>query len=1203
MQETTTPFDLLNAPLTGTNLIEAGAGTGKTYAITGIFLRLILESGLMPEEILVVTFTQAATHELKTRIRNTLVSARTTILHGTCGDRQVDALVHRLEDPNRALDQLTTALTDFDRAAIFTIHGFCHRILSENAYETGTPFEMELAADPSPFLNDVADDFWRKQFYHAPLEWLAYALTRLSGPEAFAQMFGRVHSAEIKIIPDAQNPDFSGLDEFRSLFNLLKARWPKDRDAIAGHLMDPALSGTYYGGFKPVALQPELTKRERKVDLLIAAMGRFFSPTGIGFPLIPELEMFTHRKIVSATRKHETPPHHDLFHLFEKLSLLGHALQGEMEQRLLFLKKRFIGEAHRKLAEIKKKRNILFYNDLLEKVDGTLHSPEGRFLSLAVENRYRAALVDEFQDTDSVQYRIFSTLFSGSNRAFFMIGDPKQAIYGFRGADLFTYLKAAQKADTRYTLTRNWRSAPGLIAAVNAIFSGCQSPFIHEGIQYLKAVPAKADDTDRSLSEAAIQPMVFWFLTSQNKPLSKTDAIKRIAPAVAGEVVRLISGKEARPRPPGDIAILVRTNRQAKLIQESLSQVKVPSVLHRTDNIFDSREAEQMQVLLRGLAHPADTGRFRAALSSDLMGVPADQLDITVDETGLVGKLSHRFDTYCKTWREAGIFKMFHRFMVREKVRPRLLAYPDGERRLTNILHLLELLHRTSVERDATPDGLISWLAEQRNQNFPRLAEEPLRLESDDGNVRIVTIHKCKGLEFPVVFCPFVWEGVALQGNEVMFHDPNERYRPVLDLGSPELDQHRRTALLELLTENIRLLYVALTRARERCFVAWGRINTADASALAYLLHGQNDVMADPLADLSPRFREMTDQDLLDDLNHLGQRAGNALVIRNLPAPVSDDADIVRLSSPKLKCRSFKGTIRAPWRISSYTSLLHQNQPGEGAPDRDVPPSPAAASADIGVVGKGKDIFSFPRGARAGTFFHDILEHLDFTRDDNAYRYGLVQQKLTEYGFDADWAAPVSRSLGHVLNTPLLANRPDFQLSSVDNGFRINEMEFYYPLKKITAESLNQALSTNAPDAGSHAFPDRMESLSFVPHEGFMKGYIDLVFQYSGRFYLVDWKSNYLGARPEDYREAALRKTMAAHYYLLQYHLYVVALDRYLNLRLRHYDYQTDFGGVFYIFLRGVDPGKGPGTGIYYDRPDPLLIDSLINMLIPGGNG
>jgi len=1208
MQESTTPFNLPDAPLIGTNLIEAGAGTGKTYAITGLFLRLILEEGLSPDQILVVTFTQAATEELRERIRSALVSARAVVLQGTSGDRQLDDLVSRIGDSAGTLDRLTRALNNFDRAAIFTIHGFCQRILSENAYETGAPFDIELVTDPAPLLNVVADDFWRKHFYQAPLEWLGYALSRVSGPEVFAELLARVTSPDLMIIPEPEKPDFSDLEEYRSLFNLLKTRWPGCRDTIAGLLMNKALSGTFYGSLKTFSGSPGLSRRAVKVAALISAMDRFAAPAGIGFPLLAELEMFTQRKIDVSTRKHHHPPEHDFFSLCDHLTLVGHALQRKMERYLLFLKIKYFGDARKEIAKMKAARSVLFFDDLLEMVLKALESSSGNLLAETVRRQYHAALVDEFQDTDSIQYRIFSKLFAHKNGVFFMIGDPKQAIYSFRGADLFSYLKAARKADVRYTLTRNWRSAPGLITAVNTIFSHRRQPFVHEDIRFIDAIPAEAGADIDLPQDAASSPMVLWFLESGrigagNKPVNKTDAVRLIADAVSGEIARLISEKGNAPPRPCDIAVLVRTNRQAGLIKETLMAAGVPSVLYRTENIFDSREAAQMQLLLSSLANPSDSRRFRAALSTELMGVPADLFDVTASEPPLLTALSHRFDDYHREWKRRGFLRMFRTFMARERLRTRLLQYPDGERRLTNVLHLMEVIHSAVVEMDTTPAGLVKWLADQRDPKYPRLTEEPLRLESDADSVRIVTIHKCKGLEFPVVFCPFAWEGAVLRGDEILFHDPHSDDRPVLDLGSPTMEEHRNIARYELLAENARLLYVALTRARVRCYLVWGRINTAETSALAYLFHGRDDGTGDIFDGLTSLFREKSDHDLLSDMKRLVQRAGNTLEVMNLPAKADLPGVHEAVSPPALFWRSFGGKIRTPWKISSYSSLVSQKKQGEDAPDRDAPSSHFIPLMVKGSDGAGRDIFSFPKGARAGTFFHELLEHLDFTNGDESYRSGLIRDKLATYGFESSWLAPVSETMSRILSTPLMSDRPEFLLSAVDWNSRINEMEFYYPIKRISPAALRQAFSTNRNGNALDRFPEMMDKLTFRPHEGVMKGFIDLVFRFSNRFYLVDWKSNYLGSGLEDYRRASIREAMAETFYFLQYHLYVVALDRYLSLRKNNYDYRTDFGGVFYIFIRGMDPDKGPSTGIFYDRPDPSLIKRLVDTLIPGIEG
>jgi exodeoxyribonuclease V beta subunit len=1210
------PFDLLHAPLVGSNLIEASAGTGKTYNIEGLFIRLVLEMQLPVDQILVLTFTNAATEELKIRIRNRLVQARDAFAAGSkADDPLIESLVKTDTDRKTAWGRLHDALIDFDQAAIYTIHGFCQRIIHENAFETHSLFDTELVSNQSHLLQEVVDDFWRKTFYEAEPEWIGFALDQVKAPEYFVRLLDKVKIPEITVVPESSNPVPQALQPFRAALEDLRNAWPSSREAVIRAMMDPALNGTIYGGMKPAATHPMMSQRELKVITLADAMNHLAQPQSNGFPLFDKFENFTTAKLAKATKKNHRTPEHDFFELCDAVYRRGEQLTVEFKQSLINAKIRLFDFVASELEKRKKEKNIHYFDDLLLTVLRVLKSETAAQLATGIRQRYKAALVDEFQDTDSVQYDILTRLFAHEDSLLFMIGDPKQSIYSFRGADIFAYTKAARSADARYTLLENWRSEPKMITAVNTLFSGVDKPFIFEDIPFETGKAAgQVLEEDGKLRGP---PLTLWYLDSKkitgtDKPLNKPRAARLIAEAVGNEIYQLFS--QSIPTEPGKIAVLVRTNAQAQLIKDTLTARNVPSVLYTTANIFDSREAMEIELILSAIARPADSSRIKAAWATDILGARAgDLISADLDSRWWESRLT-RFREYLEIWQQNRFMRMFRLFLVQERVKDRLLRFPDGERRLTNVLHLLELLHRQSAETNSGIAGLLKWLAQQRDPKTPRLEENQLRLESDENAVKIVTIHKSKGLEYPVVFCPFGWEGSLITDREFTFHDAAKDFQLSFDLGSDSRNLHLVQACNELLSENLRLLYVALTRAEQRCYLAWGHINHAETSALAYLLHGGTNQTGefteeDRTSYLKKLFTGKTSAELQEDLHRLAARSQNSIEV--VPLPVSKDPAMALAKGHEvdkpLFCRRFTETINRSWKISSYSSLISSRDSNVDRPDRDeafeqpepdrMPfPGELAAQSDAG----GLSLFAFPRGARAGSFFHDIFEHYDFAAETSDPLEALVAGKLQQYGYDAKWHQTIYTAISTVLAVPLLADLSPLKLSSLKAADRLNEMEFYFPLNLVTPGALKKAFKTIAGPHMIEQFPARLENLSFAPSVGFMKGYIDMVFRHRGRFYLLDWKSNYLGPTPEHYDQSSLQKAMDAHYYILQYHIYTLALHQYLRYRQPDYSYEKDFGGVFYIFLRGVNASNGPEQGVFYDRPDPALIHSLGQTLIPG---
>ena len=1215
-------FDLLNSPLEGTNLIEASAGTGKTYAIAGLFLRLILEKKLSVNEILVVTFTVPATEELRGRIRGKLREAREAFSGARTEDVFLKDLVKRHRDSKTAIRNLGEALRAFDQAAIFTIHGFCRRMLHENAFESGSLFDTELVTDQENLKREIVDDFWRSHFYNASPLFVNYAISNKFSPDSLLALLANRHAQPyLKIIPRIEVPD-SSLQEkdFQEYFNKVRSNWKSARREVEKILAsDEGLNRSKY--------------KYANIPIWIQSMDDAMASGGNNPLLFDGFKKFTSEELKGAVKKDYTTPAHPFFELCQKLREKQEELERVFDQRLLGLKAELFDYVQDELIRRKGEKNIQFFDDLLLRLDRALEEGGGEALARAMSTKFGAALIDEFQDTDPIQYAIFKKVFGTGKSILFLIGDPKQAIYSFRGADIFAYMEAAGDLESRYTLGENWRSEPDLITAINTVFARAGHPFVYDEIPFQSAAPAANKDSESLRMDGQTgSPLQLWFVdaskvTDPGKTITKTQARELISKAVADEISRLINlgrnnraliGK--RSLREGDIAVLVRTHYEARNIQKALSALDIPSVLYTTENLFDSHEALEMERVLAGISEPNNESLLKEALATDMIGARGEELDdLMKDETGWE-KWVIKFKTYHDLWDRHGFIQMFRCLLFGEKVLPRLMSLPDGERRNTNLLHLSEVLHQTSIGRRLCIAGLLKWLSEQRDPSTPRLEEYQLRLESDENAVKLVTIHKSKGLEYPVVFCPFGWAGSRIKKNKdpFTFHDELRNRRLTLDLGSEGMDENRVFAEKEELAENLRLFYVALTRARSRCYLVWGRFRDAETSAPAYLFHQQGSWEGKNVVNITgERFKGLNDEDVISELKMIVDKAGGTIRLSDMPMEAGKEYSPLPGRKVTLSSRKFSGNIDRQWHISSFSSLVSGQPRGAELADHDEINLPArhrpALQDSDGAGGpdsysqKGLEeslieeepsgIFSFPRGAKPGTFLHDIFENLDFGQKDTSIMKELVANKLNQYGFESTWQEALCDMIQKVLSVPLDLDRRYFTLSRIRNQDRLNELEFYFPLKSISPKKLNNIFGEYTGPELSTDFPERIERLDFTPVRGFMKGFIDMVFQFQNRFYLVDWKSNFLGNRVDDYGQKALAAAMKKEFYIIQYHIYTVALNQYLQLRLPGYSYETHFGGVYYIFLRGVDPDRGTDFGIYRQRPSGKLINELCSNL------
>ncbi len=1190
-------FDIIKSPLKGTNLIEASAGTGKTYTLASLYLRLILDKKLMIEDILAVTYTEAATEELRLRIRDRLKEAYIALTRNNdkgAGDELLDMFVSRYSNSEGAIKRLRHAIMNFDEASIFTIHGFCQRMLLENAFESKALFNTELITGQSELLHAIVDDFWRINFYNASPLFLQYAKNKKYGVEYFMRLIGnRSIDPNFEIIPDINKPDISPVEKkVEDRFKKLRTNWPVMKSKIENILLNNE-------GLK------RNTYQIKSIPAMIISMDDFFS-TGEPAWKFDKFIKFTSSSIQGAIKKGFEAPHHPFFDLCEEFENIYTEMTNTFDSYLLFLKKDIFEYVKREFIRRKNERNIRTFDDLLENMHQALKDGGNSELARIVRKRYKAALIDEFQDTDPIQYDIFTTIFSSKESALYLIGDPKQAIYRFRGADIFAYLKASSNMQTRYTLGTNWRSKPDLIDATNTIFKIHDNPFVFKGILFPDVEPASNEN--RALlyiNRKHEHPMNIWFIDrhyadKEDGTINKGTAESLTSRSVAAEISRLISlGTQGdavigdRAIQPNDIAVLVRKNKQAGIIQDALKTMNIPSVIYSSQSIFESYEAMEIERVMTAVAEHSNERRIKAALSTGIFGLSGNDIFTLIEDESHWEERLNRFHEYHDLWAQHGFIRMFQHLLSQENIRKRLLLFSDGERRITNLLHCAEVLHRAETDHKLGMDGLIKWLAENR-YDPGESDENQIRLETDEDAVKIITIHRSKGLEFPIVFCPFAWDSSTIKGdNPFTFHNAFRDNHLTLDLGSLD-DKNRIAAEKEELAENMRLLYVALTRAKHRCYITWGKINQSETSALSYIFHKNDNHKTDDLSELAAHIKTLSFDAMVDDLKALEKKSNGSIQISGLPDPVSH-RDIVHDTKPQyLRCREFNGIIPHEWMITSYSTLIYRQEQSAELPDYDSVDSAKSSQAE---ESEDKSIFSFPRGAKAGSCIHEIFENVDFAEPDPLPMKELINEKLTRYGFNLEWQKALFNMMNNVLDTPLDPNQQYLILRNIDAAKRLNELEFYFPLEKITSKGFADIFTQYGMDDSVKGFAGRIEKLNFKPVRGFTRGFIDLVFLYNDRYYIVDWKSNYLGDDAKAYSRETIQSAMEEHYYILQYHLYAVALHRYLQMRIPDYEYSAHFGGVFYIFVRGVEPKLKSSYGIYHDLPSRELIDTLSGYL------
>lgn len=1165
MTDTAEPLDPLRLPLIGERLIEASAGTGKTFTIAALYLRLLLGLGgeaaypraISVEELLVVTFTEAATEELRGRIRSNIHELRIACLRGESDNPLYSALLAEIADKDDAAKTLLLAERQMDEAAVFTIHGFCQRMLSLNAFESGMLFEQQLIEDESRLRYQACADFWRRHCYPLTRDIAAVIHDVWKGPRDLLKSLDRWLQGEAPQLKSPPAPNETLAERHQQIIariDSLKQQWREQVGEIEGVLENSGLDRRKFN-------RGNQGKWMEKVNA-------WAQEETLSYQLPDALEKFAQSFLLERTKAGGEPPVHPLFSAVESL------LASSLTLTDLVLARAMV-EIRDAVAREKRRRGELGFDDMLSRLDEALRGDSGETLASAIRQRFPVAMIDEFQDTDPQQYRIFRRIWRRQpETALLLIGDPKQAIYAFRGADIFTYMKARGDVAAHYTLDTNWRSSPGMVGSVNRLFSLSDNPFMFHEIPFLPVKAAAKNKGLRFTVDAADVPaMNVWLMPGDTvgsgdyqtfmAQLCATQIRDWLSAGQRGRAL-LWRGETSRPVQASDITVLVRNRLEAAQVREALQTLGIPSVyLSNRDSVFETLEAQELLWLLQAVLVPERENTLRSALATSMFGLTALDIENLNQDEQAWDALVEEFSEYRQIWRQRGVMPMLRALMTARHIAENLLATRGGERRLTDILHISELLQEAASQLESE-HALVRWLAQHIAEPDSNAASQQMRLESDKHLVQIVTIHKSKGLEYPLVWLPFI---ARFRKQDQAFYHDRETFAAVLDLGQDEASLELAEA--ERLAEDLRLLYVALTRAVWHCSLGVAPLSSRKSgnsdfhlSALGRRLQAGEAMDA---AGLAARLADFCHGDI-------ALQIPGELDITPWQAPAA--------TIPRLSARELQRRIADDWRVTSYSGLQQHGFSG----GQDLLPRLDVDAAGVGEVVEEPQLtpHQFPRGAAPGTFLHSLFEELDFTQP---VPEGWMAEKLQLSGFDAQWAPVLTDWLGGVLKTRLPG--PDIALNQLAARDKQVEMAFYLPIAQLlTAERLDALIRQYDPLSAD------TPPLDFRQVRGMLKGFIDLVFRHEGRYYLLDYKSNWLGEDREAYTRPAMEQAMRAHRYDLQYQLYSLALHRYLRHRLADYDYDRHFGGVIYLFLRGMDGQEG-GQGIFTTRPVRPLIDGL----------
>ena len=1160
----------LTMPLIGQSLIEASAGTGKTYTITGLYLRYLLgmqiegelNKPLSVEQILVVTFTDAATQEIKDRVRSRIIAARDALLGQDPKDELIEGVIAAVDDKHRAFDLLDAAAKSMDEAAIFTIHGFCQRMLKQHAFESGVAFNLEFILDERDILLETIKDFWRAFVYPLNKERTDAILDVFAAPESlFSQVSSVLNKANAHITPQIN------LDDVWQARDKYINKVPAFKKAVIEQEFIAAIKGSGLSGSKTPARKGSLTA----LEAFCASDDLFFEFGTSKY----SFEVWSSENLSDAANYKKNQPlfTHPLLSQFDELAALNNTINQGLKIAIVQYASRWVKAA---IVKRKQEQSVITPDDLLTNLHSALNGDRGDVLAQKIAQLFPVAMIDEFQDTDPIQYGIFSKIYGQENTTLAMIGDPKQAIYGFRGADIFTYIgaKEAVQTDQQFTLGTNFRSSTDIVNSVNSLFGKHANSFIYNDAIPFNAVAAKGKKADETFIVDGKPATAFEFnifvdeaADEKNKPTNKGVGQAHLATHFANKIVTLLEKAKQgtvyignKPVSAADICILVRDRVEAQIMKKALGDAKISSVYLSRESVFSQELSHHLLNFLTALHGQYDESLLRGVLAGPLFCLSYNDIFALADDENKWQEHLNFFAQLSHIWNKQGAMAMLERLMSHNQLSAKWqgLGY-NVERWLTDFRHLGEILQQKQIELEGTL-RLLRWFAQKVSQQDGETVQ--VRLESDANLVKIVTMHASKGLEYPLVFMPFA-SGYR-ETKEALYHDKGKL---VYDLSKNE--DALQKAEQERLAEDLRLLYVALTRAVHFCSLGVYNIGQGQSSRLAIQSSALGHVLFSGL-ELSSSQVWRTHLSEFCDTN-------KAMSYQQFTSQTLLEQGTLRFAqsenSPQaLSINSVTATIERDWRATSFSALSfkkHTDHIEPGRSDEDHEKDEFAAQED-----ELPSPYSFPKGAKPGSCLHEIFEQIDFTsplehptnKEQNLDE--VVKRALEKYHISESWQDVTEQWILDSLQCPLNANSSnDLSLSKLAPSDCLVEMEFNLPLSSLSAPKLNEILIKH--------FGFTQSKLEFAHVKGLLKGFIDLIFCYQGKYYILDYKSNYLGNTPADYKSDLLEQAMSSHQYHLQYLIYTVALHRLLKQRISDYSIDTHLGGVYYTFLRGMPAGQG----------------------------
>ncbi len=1169
-------FNPLKIKLKNSNLIEASAGTGKTNIISILYLRFLLGinlqknfSSLHFNKLLIVTFTDLATLEIKNRIRINIKNLRISCKNNVCLNDEIKYLFDEVKNIPNIINILFLYEYQIDIFSIFTIHGFCKKILFTNFFSSNLNLSFNILNSESDLIYNLVVFFWKKYFNPLSVSLIKIIITYWLNPKDLFKY----------ILPffNYITFDFNYINNYLSIndcyckiinfINKVKKQWNLENKNIYHLLMSLNLNKYVYN--------------KKNISNWVKKLSIWSNTITVNF-LYPDcLLRFSGKYLFNCSNGNVLFLRKDSFFSFVDNLFL---IKNDLFNFILVLCFNYVKK------ELKKKKinkSLLSFNDLILYLYKSLNKDVNNVLVDSIKSSYPVILIDEFQDTDFLQYEIFYKIYinndSNLETKLILIGDVKQLIYTFRGASVYIYIKARNDVNCLYTFNDNWRSSFNLIESINYLFCRLKNVFFFKDIKYIPVNYSKKSKLLKIIRKDKIDYSINFFVFKKKlinlnykQVLAKYCAISvcKLLDESKNNFIYFSNKKQKKKIVPSDISILVYSNLETKIIFDEFSKLNLPIVNNSVNsNVFSTLEAKEVMFVLKSILFPESELNMRNALSTSIFGFDLFSISKYLSDKNKLYLLIEEFHCYYNILINDGFFSMIKFIIYKKNLINRLC---DNKQYIINLIHISEILQKIYLDLK-NEKFLLDWLNEKINSFELNIPEYSIRSYYDDNNaIKVTTIHKSKGLQYNIVYIPFLIN-LRKKDKYYVFYDLKKNNVNVDLLKSKK---NRKLFKKELISEEMRLLYVAITRSVYQC------------NLFVYENKKYRNLSKFYLSSIGKIFFFNKKKDFNDIkkilFNNFNCKYINFIFIKDINKKVIfyfNNEDDFNKEIINIKKKKFNFNFKNKG-LFNYTNIVNKN-------DKYFLKYIDFNKEKNDFNNEKKNIHYFPKGENIGNFFHILLENMDFNKDINV---DFISKKLIEFNYDNNWLNIIKNSLFNVLNVKL--DFINISISSDKIVFLFKEFDFLLFIKKsFSFSNYNKIIK-------KYDFISKFCNDIFVSFDllnGYLNGVIDLIFLYKEKFYIVDYKSNWLGYSYSDYNKNNLLKIMSFNRYDIQYQIYSLVLHNYLKLNLLNYSYNKNFGGIYYIFIRGLFLNKYNKTenGIFFVKPNNVLINKL-SILICG---